>query len=301
MLAEGKLAGGVTLDIDASRTAIESLAEPLDLQLEEVARGVVTIVTANMANAIREITVEQGQDPRDCTLMPFGGAGPLFGTLLAQELDMTEVVIPPVAGNFSAWGLLGADLVRTASRTRIVRLEDGVMDEVNELASRLFARLDERVVESEVGEREIGLDMRYAGQEHYLTVAAPTTEGRVTSSATMLRELFTRDYDRTFAHTMDGAIEIVAVRATVRMKLPRRQSGRGAGAAPVEQQRTLDAWSFARGGRTSFRVIERSTIGPDATVVGPAIILEPTATTYLDEGWSARVREAGSLFLSREG
>jgi N-methylhydantoinase A len=301
MLAEGKLAGGVTLDIDASRTAIESLAEPLDLQLEEVARGVVTIVTANMANAIREITVEQGQDPRDCTLMPFGGAGPLFGTLLAQELDMTEVVIPPVAGNFSAWGLLGADLVRTASRTRIVRLEDGVMDEVNELASRLFARLDERVVESEVGEREIGLDMRYAGQEHYLTVASPTTEGRVTSSATMLRELFTRDYDRTFAHTMDGAIEIVAVRATVRMKLPRRQSGRGAGAAPVEQQRTLDAWSFARGGRTSFRVIERSTIGPDATVVGPAIILEPTATTYLDEGWSARVREAGSLFLSREG
>ena len=77
-----------------------------------------TIAAANMANAIREITVEQGQDPRRCALMPFGGAGPLFGTLLARELEIARIVVPPYAGNFSAWGLLGADLVRTAGRAR---------------------------------------------------------------------------------------------------------------------------------------------------------------------------------------
>lgn len=300
MLAEGKLAGGVTLDIEASRNAIGSLAERLDLPLEEVARGIVTIVTANMANAIREITVEQGQDPRQCTLMPFGGAGPLFGTLLAQELEMTQVVIPPVAGNFSAWGLLGSDLVRTASRTRIVILQDGVIDGLNELASELFSQLDERITDTHVGEREIGLDMRYAGQEHHLTVLASSTGGRVTASATELHELFTREYDRTFAHTMDGAVEIVAVRATVRMALPRRQTDTGAGAEPAGQEETIEAWSFTSAQRMPFRVIERSTIGPDATVNGPAIILEPTATTYVDQSWSARVREAGSLFLTLE-
>ena len=90
MLAEGSLAGGVTLDIDAARRALAPLGEQLGMEVEDVAKGVLTIVTANMANAIREITVEQGQDPRRCALMPFGGAGPLFGTLLAAELDIAQ-------------------------------------------------------------------------------------------------------------------------------------------------------------------------------------------------------------------
>ena len=210
------------------------------------------------------------------------------------------VVVPPVAGNFSAWGLLGADLVRTASRTRIVLLEDGVVEGVNELAGELFARLDERVADGGLGEREIALDMRYAGQEHYLTVGAPVTEGQVTASADELRELFTRDYDRTFAHTMDGPIEIVAVRATVRTELPRRQTGTGAGPDSTGREGTVHAWSPTQNERRPFRVIERSSISPGETVAGPAIILEPTATTYLDEGWSARVLEAGALFLTKE-
>src|SRR5204863_266810 len=87
----------------------------------------------NMANAIREITIERGQDPREAKLMPFGGAGPLFGTLLAHELELSDIVVLPYDGNFSAWGLLGADLTQTAARTRLMRLsgegsgEDGLL------------------------------------------------------------------------------------------------------------------------------------------------------------------------------
>ena len=301
MLAEGQLAGGVALDIDAARAALEPLAASLSLELDDVARGVVTIVIANMANAIREITVEQGQDPRGCTLMPFGGAGPLFGTLLAQELEMTEVAVPPVAGNFSAWGLLGADLVRTASRTQIMLLEDGIVDGVNELAETLFSQLRERSGGEDGGERELGLDMRYAGQEHYLTVQAPSADGRLDASVEELRELFTRDYDRAFAHTMEGAVEVVAVRATVRTELPRRQAAKGARVDAEAAARDYVAWSFALEQRVPFAVLERSAIGVGSAIDGPAIVLEPTATTYVDAGWSATAHETGALFLRREG
>ncbi|MEZ5100920.1 MAG: hydantoinase/oxoprolinase family protein [Thermoleophilia bacterium] len=300
MLAEGSLAGGVSLDIAAARAALEPLAQQLSLSVEEVARGVLTIVTANMANAIREITVEQGQDPRVCTLMPFGGAGPLFGTLLAGELELGQIVVPPVAGNFSAWGLLGADLVRTASRTRIVRLDEAAIEQANAILAEQFGELGARLRDGEEGEREVGLDMRYTGQEHFLTVRAPAEDGRITASAADLRELFTRDYERTFGHTMEGLVEIVAVRATIRTSLPRRARERHATTAASGAARTVDAWSFTRGETLPFQVVERASIATGASVAGPAILLEPTATTYLDAGWAATAHESGSLFVTQE-
>jgi len=125
MLGEGVLASGIALDADSARAAMAPLAEQLGFEVDDVARGIMTIAAANMANAIREITVEQGQDPRRATLAPFGGAGPLFGTLLARELEIKQIVVPPYAGNFSAWGLLGADLTQSAARTRIMKLANG--------------------------------------------------------------------------------------------------------------------------------------------------------------------------------
>jgi N-methylhydantoinase A len=301
MLAEGSLAGGVTLDIDAARRALAPLGEQLGMEVEDVAKGVLTIVTANMANAIREITVEQGQDPRRCALMPFGGAGPLFGTLLAAELDIARIVVPPVAGNFSAWGLLGADLVRTAARTRILRLDDEAIETANDVLGDLFVVLAERRREGEEGEQEVGLDMRYVGQEHFLTVLTPSERGRITADAAALRDLFTGEYDRTFGHIMDGPVEIVSIRATVRTRLPRRAAERRATPADVTPERTIDAWSFTRGELLPFAVIDRASLATGATLSGPAILLEETATTYLDAGWRAEVHATGSLFVDQEG
>ena len=301
MLAEGSLAGGVTLDIDAARRALEPLGEQLGMEVEDVAKGVLTIATANMANAIREITVEQGQDPRRCALMPFGGAGPLFGTLLAAELDIARIVVPPVAGNFSAWGLLGADLVRTAGRTRILRLDDAAIKTANEVLGDLFAVLAERRREGEEGEREVGLDMRYVGQEHFLTVLTPSEDGHITVDAAGLRDLFTGEYDRTFGHTMDGLVEIVSIRATVRTRLPRRAAERRATTAGAAPEGTIDTWSFTRGELLPFAVVDRASLAAGAILSGPAILLEETATTYLDAGWRADAHDTGSLFIEQEG
>ena len=107
-----------------------------------------TIAAANMADAIREITVEQGIDPREAALVTFGGAGPLFLSHLMAELELSTAVIPMYAGNFSAWGLLGADLTQTAARTRVTPLTEDGIAAANELLSELFARAWERAARS---------------------------------------------------------------------------------------------------------------------------------------------------------
>jgi N-methylhydantoinase A len=297
MLGDGRLASGIVLDRAAAEAAIAPLAERLGFDVEQTARGIMTIAAANMANAIREITIERGQDPRDAKLMPFGGAGPLFGTLLANELELREIVVPPYAGNFSAWGLLGADLTRTAARTRIMRLRDEAISEANAVLAELFETLGSRAAERDGVVREIALDMRYAGQEHTLTVAAPGGEGAIEAGADTIRSAFSADYDRTFGHLIDEEIEIVSLRATMRTPLPRRAAEVAPGSPATNgSARSVDAWSFTRGERLPFAIVDRAAIG-EAGLEGPAIVLEETATTYLDAGFTARPGRGGVLHI----
>ena len=125
MLGAGSLAGGLRLDRERAEAALSTLGEPLGMEVGDVARGILRVASAHMVDAIHEITVERGLDPRDGALMAYGGAGGLFATLLASESEIATVIIPPHAGNFSALGLLGADITRTAARTAIMPLADG--------------------------------------------------------------------------------------------------------------------------------------------------------------------------------
>jgi N-methylhydantoinase A len=303
MLGEGLLASGIRLGREASRAAMAPLAEQLGFELEEVARGIITIAASNMANAIREITVEQGQDPRSATLAAFGGAGPLFGTLLARELELRRIVVPPHAGTFSAWGLLGADLTQSAARTRITKLENGTVDDANEVVAALFESVAARTARtngSAGAVREVAADMRYAGQEHTITIAlACDASGRITASPGDIRAAFTREYAKTFGHQMDEDVEIVSLRATLRTPLPRRASEhRLVTSADVRGESTGDAYSFTRSEWAPFRILQRDALEPGTTVVGPALILEETATTYLDADFEATVDGAGSLLIA---
>ena len=288
MLGAGELAAGITLDRGLARAALAPLGERLALPVEDVARCVLTIANAAMADTIREITAEQGQDPREATLMAFGGAGPVFATLLARELGIDRIVIPPYAGNFSAWGLLGSDLTQAVARTQIVPLTEEGLSLARATLDELFAQLEDRPGSV----REVRVDVRYVGQEHTLTVAADPADG-----AEAARAVFTQEYERTFGHVMDEAAEIVALRATRRTPLPRRSESRlpaqANGRAPV----TLDAHSFGRGESVPFAVVERAALAAGDELAGPAIVLEETATTYLDAGYTARVDPSGCLVI----
>jgi N-methylhydantoinase A len=297
------LASGLRLDRTSAERAVAGVANPLALGLDTAAQGIIRIANAAMAGAIHEITIQQGHDPRVATLMPFGGAGPLFATLLAPELGISRIVVPPYPGNFSAWGMLGADLVRTASRTRVMPLDGEATEVADAVLTELFGELEER--SGALGGRathEAALDIRYQGQEHSLTVAVPLREGTISAEAAGLRERFVAEYARTFSYTLDVDPEIVNIRATLRQRLPRRRL------RPCEPQAdstlgapvgTRSAYSFTRKCWLDFDVISRTSISPSELLTGPAIVIEQTATTYLDAGFRLQVHPAGALVIHR--
>ena len=304
MLGEGKLASGLQLDLGLAEKALQPLAHKLGYALDDTAIGIMNIASASMADAIREITVEQGIDPRKMKLLAFGGAGPLMSTLLARDLDITEIVIPLHAGNFSAWGLLGADLTRASARTRIMGLDEDSLANVNTILEEMYSDLAARAGsarDTDEWAREVGLDMRYKGQEHTLSIGVPSDNGRVAISIDEIRAIFTRNYDRTFGNTMDEPVEIVSMRATVRHALPRRSEEPSVQDLSDETYSRREAYSFTEKKRMDFRIFDRSSMRVGDIRSGPAIINEPTATTYLDAGWTCQVHKSGCLFMSRNG
>jgi N-methylhydantoinase A len=294
------LAGGVEISRERAEASLAPLAIRLGFDsVVDVARGTLHIAAASMADAIRSITVEQGRDPREAALVAFGGAGPLFGTLMADELDVDTVVIPALAGNFSAYGLLGADLAQTASRTRLLRLDDAAVAEIDELSGELFAELEARTPRGGLL-RDVHLDVRYVGQEHTLTIAAPNAEGRITTGAAGLVDIFEREYARTFGASMDEQKEVVTVRAIVRLPRELRQAPQVGVERPPARSTSVEAWSFAQDGFTAFSLVARDGLRAGDTLSGPAIVTETTATTYLDAGFVAEVHPSGALVARRE-
>ena len=296
MLGPGKLASGIQLDFDASKKSIADVAAQIGQGILATAVGIMRIATSSMANAMREITVEQGLDPRGMTLLPFGGAGPMFAILLADELQVSRIVVPPLAGNFSAWGLLGADMVQTAALTRIMPLADEKLEQVDRILAELFDELDRRgEITDPAMQRHASLDLRYVGQEHGPSIPVPLDSRRLAASADQIRKLFEEDYMRTFGSTMEFPVEIVATRATNRIPLPRREHA--APALQPEPKSSWSAYSFKKAAFIDFDVIDRAAV--KEAITGPAIITESTATLYVDAGWTVRTGSKGELVISR--
>ncbi|CAN5209432.1 hydantoinase/oxoprolinase family protein [soil metagenome] len=299
ILGQSELAGGLSLLVVDAEAAIARLGDELGLSVETTAAGIIAIANAAMAGAIREITVERGIDPRDATLVGFGGAGPLFANLLASELGMSNVAVPAAAGNFSAWGLLSHELARSAGQTLIRRLDVQGLTEADEVAGRLLAGLQSSGRDSEGAILEPALDLRYVGQEHTITVQPRATAGQISAPWEDIATQFSDSHERLYGHRMEAPVEIVSVRATVRIPLPSISSSVSTDDAP-KSRRSAQVYSFSRGGRTEFQVIDRASLVPGETFHGPAIITEPTTATYVDEEFTVRVHESGTLLLSAE-
>jgi N-methylhydantoinase A len=298
MFGDAQLAGDLPLDRERAEAAFAPLSAELGLPVERLAHGSMVIANAMMAGTIKTITLERGVDPRGSTLMMFGGAGGLFATLLARELGVRRVVIPQHPGNFSAVGLLGADLVKTHARTRLLPLDEGGLEQASGTLRELFAGLDGTGQALE----EAAVDLRYTGQEHTLTIPLEWVDARVASAPEALAAAFTRSYDATFGHTMHEPVELVTLRATLRNVLPAPAARHVvAGSASDAQARRVQAYSFEAGERREFSVVERDALDAGAALTGPAIIIEPTSTTYLDAGFSARAGAGGALIIEREG
>ena len=300
MLGEGKLASGLQLDKSLSEKALKSVGEKLNLDAFETAKGILKISSANMADAIREITIEQGIDPRELKLLAFGGAGPLMSNLIANELDIKEIIIPPYAGNFSAWGLLGADMLQMNARTKILKLSEDSIIECNNILEELFVELKARQkIDFSTADqiKEIALDMRWMGQEHTITLTMEDKGGKITIDENTLKEKFMDEYEKTFGSKLDTDIEIVSTRASVRVPLPRTSEG----GSVLEKNTSLsaskiDCFSFSENKNLEFEIISRSDISSKKP--GPIIIVESTAITYVDVNYDVNLDEKNNLLIT---
>ncbi len=304
MLGEGQLASGVTLDKGKAEQAIARVAAELEMNSEQCARGIIRIACASMSETIREITIEQGTDPRSMSLLAFGGAGPLLASMLADELEIHQIIVPPYAGNFSAWGLLGADLVRAGASSQIMPVNDDNLSIGNDILRELFSELESRegVQGSANWQKEIALDMRYRGQEHSVSINPPSRDGTISCQSDELAQLFMDAYEAAFGGTLEATAEIVSLRATLRQSLPERKfTISDYPEHPVIGARSLSAWSFQQSEWQDFKLYNRSQLESGKTYQGPAIVTEQTTTTYIDSNDSFSSLENGCLLINHKG
>ena len=300
MLGEGKLASGLQLNKSLAEKALNSVGSQIGMSAFDAAKGILKIGSANMADAIREITIEQGIDPRELKLLAFGGAGPLMSNLIANELDIKEIIVPPYSGNFSAWGLLGADLLQMNARTKILRLSDEAISECNDILKELFKELEQRQkidfsTSSQI--KEIALDMRWMGQEHTITLKLEDgKDGNISMDTETLKNKFMEEYQKTFGSKLDTIIEIVSTRASLRVQLPRKSESGKIDEVGIEVSNSqIECYSFTEDKKIQFDLVARSKI--DSKVSGPLIIIESTAITYVDINYDVNKDSNGNLIL----
>jgi N-methylhydantoinase A len=291
------LGGSIRPDHDSAREAVAALAKELGVaSVEAMAEGIVRIAVAQMANAIREISIERGYDPSEFVLLAFGGAGPMHATQIADEIGMREILVPVLPGNLSALGLLASDQSYERVRTFVARLS--TLD-----ARALAAVLEEHERRGREELRQRGfadgamrfrhaLDMRYARQAFELTVDLP--------AGAELRKLFLESYARHYGRAdPQGEIEIVNLRTTSVGVTAKPELPPVRGAAPRLADAVKERRRLVAGGKdVQAAVYERERLPVDATFDGPAIIEEEGATTVVLAGWRARRDATGNLRLS---
>jgi N-methylhydantoinase A len=303
------LGGEMALDSAAAAAAIGALGEELGLEPAEAAAGVLAIVGANMANAIRSRTVQKGIDPRAFALVAFGGAGPLHAVEVAVELGIPEVVVPPHPGITSAIGLLTTDLKYDTIRTAFQISAALDLDRLNRafaaMADELAAHFErDGVALDQVRFTRAG-DLRYVGQGYELQIEIPP--GPLDAAAARaLSERFHRQHQAEYGHGFAASpIEIVNLRLTGVAKVPTiAATSAAAGGSLAAARIKSGSCMFRQDGRldrveTAFYARERLPVGEP--FAGPAIILQSDSTTVVPPGHGILVDPSGSMIITIGG
>jgi N-methylhydantoinase A len=298
----GSLAGG-TLELDAEAAAAavaRELAEPLGLSPERVVDGMVAIAQENMANAVRSVSIWKGLDPRDLTLVAFGGAGGLVAGPVAEILDIPRVLVPPVPGNACAMGTLMTDVQEDAAVAFLATLEQADLGELNArleaMRARVLATLAEQDIEADGVELSHLVDMRYQGQIHELRIpidAYPVSAADLAG----LRERFERTYEETYAVRLaTGVPECVTLRVSARVPMAHyavpEHTGGDPAPSPTGHRPVTDA-----GERWDVPVYDRYTLPAGTLLVGPVILEEAGSTTWVAPRMSCEVDAHANLIV----
>ncbi len=298
------LGGRMKVDQSLAKAAIGRLAEKLGMDVMATAQGILSVVTANMAKAIRVISVQRGHDPRDYTLVAFGGAGPVHAMRLAKELDISRILVPRNPGILCAMGLLLTDLRADFAATRLTTLDGSAIPVMAEAFKGLQAQADHWFAEEDIAAaaRKVArtVDMRYAGQNYELPVALP--DGPITeASLAALAEGFAAAHRRMYGFVAEEEpVQLVTFRVEAAGVVdkaefkPRADAGPDASAARIGAR---DVWLPEAGGFVSCPIYDRDKLDAGNRIEGPAIVEQMDATTVILPGMTATVEPYLNLIV----
>lgn len=287
------LGGQMKLEISTAQAMIGTLAKQMKLSREAAALGILEIANVNIDRAIRRISIARGYDPRDFTLMAFGGAGPLHACEVAERLQIPRVLIPRYPGVLCALGLLVADVARDYSRAILQPASQETIFSIQDELRNLTAQAKQDLAEEGISEENMlfsgWLDMRYQGQSYELTLPF---EGDVV-------ENFHHTHAETYGHTMqERTVEIVNLRLhgvgttekpTFKSENLRESYGESAYIAQKN--------AYCRDGEQTLKLYDREKLLPGAMLNGPALIFQLDSTTFVPPNWNIRVDGYRNLIL----
>ena len=299
------LGGRLTLDLPRARGLMASLAGQLSLGEQQAALGILRVVNANMERAIRAISLERGYDPRSFTLVPFGGAGPVHGCDLAQELGIPRVLIPARPGILSALGVAIADVVKDYSRTVMLRGGDlertRLEEEFHGMEGLARGELEQEGLPADRMTARRFIDVRYVGQSFELTVDYPASRSSRSSEglARAISDSFYRAHLQRFGYAdRNEPVEIVNLRLKLDLAVdkPDLQLGSSGGSDPPQAQiGTVDV--VFREGELETPLYQRDLLSTGNSIVGPALVVQLDTTTVVPPGWQGEVDDYGNLLL----
>jgi N-methylhydantoinase A len=298
------LAGDMQIDFAAAETAIsERLATPLGVDIRTAAAAVVDIVNHAMAEALKIVSVQRGHDPRDFSLVAFGGAGPMHAAALAEELQIDEIVCPPIPGAFSALGLVGTDLKRDYVRTFYATTDNAdpalLEDGFSGLEATGTAMLDRAGVAGERRRFVRTVDARYARQSYELSVVVPP--GKLdTDAIAAIASAFHERHRQTYGHdNRSEPVQMVNLRVAAIGTIPPlriRQETAAPGTNPEKGKRSM--W-FRSTGHCEASVLDRARMPSGFMAMGPVVIESLESTILVPPGWQTSMDADGFVLLTR--
>ena len=299
------LGGEVSLDVDLAKKGIDDIAKKLGLSRNEAADGILAVARNNMTTATTEILIGQGYDPRDFTIMAFGGGGGIFVGNIARDMSISRVIVPPNPGVFSARGILTMDLAHTYVRAYARSLNkldipelDGIFKEIED--SALETLVAEGMKEDQI-EYVRSLDMSYQGQQYY--IETPVPGGKLTEKARMeIGNAFENLHENKYGHRVTAPLATANIRLKAIGKIKdvlvtEISQGKDIPNGAIKQPRKV----YLEGILADVPIYERDELLGGNTVIGPAIIEEPFHTTVVMPGQVLRVDKLGNLIIDTGG
>lgn len=300
--AEYFVGGEVEADLASVDKALASLAAQLEMSNDDVARGIVRIANNNMINALKLVSLNRGHDPRDFTLVAFGGGGAMHACDLAAELGMKKVIVPNAAEVFSAWGMLMGDLRRDLFLTRLLPLISENMGEMEQLIDESETQMRNEFAADDVAGEAVSFkrfaELRYVNQEHSVEVELPSEVG--SSTLEQLLEHFHAEYEREYTYRLDAPVEFVGLHLIAMADVGKLEPQRldRTGATIKEARKANREVDFLEHGVHEAQIIDGQKLEPGMEFVGPAIVEYRGTTVVIPPRNHTKVDDYGNLHIT---